>query len=63
MHDLPVVCPSYNVDALWEAMGRDKKKQGKALRWILPRRIGEVDIIENVPREIVVNVLRDIGAM
>ena len=59
---LPVACPPMDADAIWEAMGRDKKKQGKRLRWILPRAIGTVEIVADVPRETVVGVLREMGA-
>ena len=66
-YDLPVACPSttgmsFDPDALWEAMNRDKKKRGKTLRWVLPRAIGRVEIEENVPLSVVMNVLREIGA-
>jgi shikimate kinase / 3-dehydroquinate synthase len=61
-HRLPVDCPPYDPEQIWEAMGRDKKKRGKTLRWILPRAIGTVEIVENVPREVVIGVLREMGA-
>ena len=66
-HQLPVTCPPevgspLDAQDLWEAMGRDKKKRGKTLRWVLPRAIGQVEIVENVPREVVLGVLRDLGA-
>ena len=59
LHGLPVVCPPYDVDAIWEAMGRDKKKHGKKLRWILPRAVGQVEIVEDVPREVVLGALQE----
>jgi len=59
---LPIVCPPYQADAIWEAMAHDKKKRGKALRWVLPREIGAVEIVEDVPQEIVQAVLKDMGA-
>jgi len=59
---LPVRCPPFNVDAIWEAMTYDKKKRGKALHWVLPRALGEVEIVKDVPQEIVESVLRDLGA-
>jgi 3-dehydroquinate synthase len=61
-HGLPTACPPVALDAVWEAMGRDKKKRGKQQRWILPRAIGWVDIVNDVPREIVSQVLLDMGA-
>jgi 3-dehydroquinate synthetase len=60
---LPTACPPMDAGAVWAAMGRDKKKRGKVLRWILPRRIGVVEIVEGVEREVVVGVLRGMGAV
>jgi 3-dehydroquinate synthetase len=61
-HHLPVTCPPVDADAVWEAMGRDKKKRGKVLRWILPREIGAVEIVEGVPRQTVIGALKAVGA-
>ena len=60
--DLPVRCPPFDADALWEAMAHDKKRQGKHLRWVLPRAIGEVEIVEDVPHRTVRSVLCSVGA-
>ena len=60
---LPARGPPVEAEAVWEAMGRDKKKQGRRLRWILPRRIGEVEIVEDVPQEMVMEALREMGAV
>ena len=43
-------------------MAHDKKKRGKMLRWVLPREIGRVEIVEGVPEDTVKSVLRDLGA-
>ncbi len=59
---LPVVCPLYPVDAIWVAMMHDKKKQGKGLRWILPRAIGDVEIVDDVPEGLVRRILVEMGA-
>jgi shikimate kinase/3-dehydroquinate synthase len=59
---LPTACPLHDADAIYEAMAHDKKKHGKVLRWVLPREIGAVEIVEDVPQEIVKAVLKDIGA-
>ncbi len=59
---LPVRCPPFDASAIWEAMAHDKKRRGRSLRWVLPRAIGEVEIVEDVPRETVAAVLRDLGA-
>jgi 3-dehydroquinate synthetase len=62
LHSLPVACPPYDPDDIWETMGRDKKKRGKSLRWVLPRAIGEVEIVADVPRDVVIDVLCGMGA-
>ncbi|MBN2390522.1 MAG: 3-dehydroquinate synthase [Anaerolineae bacterium] len=59
---LPVTCPPYPVDAVWAAMTHDKKKQGKGLRWILPRAIGDVEIVDDVPESLVKQILVEMGA-
>ena len=61
-HDLPVRCPPLDGEEIWEVMGRDKKKQGRQLRWILPRAIGAVEIVSDVPQATVLRVLRRLGA-
>jgi 3-dehydroquinate synthetase len=60
--DLPVRCPPYQVDAIWEVMAYDKKRRGRALRWILPHAIGQVEIAEDVSQDVVRSVLQDLGA-
>lgn len=55
--DLPVELPAVDLDELWKVMGRDKKRHGRTLNWILPRAIGEVEIRSDVPRQIVDAVL------
>ncbi len=59
---LPVRCPPFDANDIWDAMAHDKKRRGRSLRWVLPRAIGEVEIVEDVPRETVAAVLRDLGA-
>ena len=59
---LPVRCPPLNADAICEAMAHDKKRQGRGLRWVLPRAIGDVEIAEDVPPHIVNSVLYSMGA-
>ncbi len=58
---LPVRIPSADffddVDDIWRAMAHDKKKRGHKLRWILPRAIGEVEIVDDVPPELVKSML------
>jgi 3-dehydroquinate synthase len=61
-HGLPVRCPPVGAEGIWEAMGRDKKKQGRALRWVLPNAVGQIEIASDVPRRVVLEVLREMGA-
>ncbi len=60
--DLPVRCPPFDVEAIWQAMAYDKKRRGHSLRWVLPRAIGQVEIDEDVPAAVVRSVLKDLGA-
>ena len=59
---LPVTCPPYPAGAIWDAMTHDKKKQGKTLRWILPRAIGDVVIADDVPENLIKQILIEMGA-
>ena len=60
--NLPVRCPPLPVEAIWQALFADKKKQGKILRWILPAEIGRVEIVDDLPRSLVESVLLELGA-
>ncbi len=60
---LPVRCPPFPVDDIWEAMAHDKKRHGQSLRWILPHAIGQVEIADDVPRDLVFDVLLELGAL
>lgn len=59
---LSVRCPPLDIDALWEVMAYDKKRKGRTLRWVLPHAIGQVEIAEHVPPDVVRSVLCDLGA-
>lgn len=59
---LPTACPPFATDDILEAMQHDKKRQGRGLRWILPTSIGNVEIIEDIPVDIVKTALRSLGA-
>lgn len=49
---LPVVMPDKSTfDELWNAMTLDKKARGNQVNFVLPTRLGHVEIIKNVPRE------------
>ena len=59
---LPMRCPPFDADAIMAAMTHDKKKQGHGLRWVLPRAIGQVEIVTDVPQEVVRSGLCSSGA-
>ena len=56
---LPTSPPDHAPETVWAAMRSDKKRQGDRLRFVLPVAIGEVDIFDDVPREAVLDVLRN----
>ena len=57
--ELPTRPPGYPPAKVWAAMATDKKRQGRSLRFILPRAIGDVDIFQNVTETDVKAVLYD----
>ncbi len=59
---LPVRCPPFPAATIWTAMATDKKRRGGALRWVLPEAVGQVEIVENVERQMVIRVLQGMGA-
>jgi shikimate kinase / 3-dehydroquinate synthase len=59
---LPVRCPNWMPRMIWDAMRHDKKRQGRALRWILPEAIGRVEMVDDVPEDLVRSVLIEMGA-
>ena len=55
-YGLPTSVPASSgvrLERVLEAMGRDKKSEGRALRWVLPTRIGCVEVARNVPYDLV----------
>jgi shikimate kinase/3-dehydroquinate synthase len=60
-HGLPTDCPAYSAEEIEAAMECDKKWVGGVLRWALPRTIGDVIVTDDVPRELVREVLSEIG--
>jgi 3-dehydroquinate synthase len=65
--DLPVRLPgreprSFRAESIWRAMAHDKKRRGDTLRWVLPTHVGEVAISDDVPKKVVLAVLRELGA-
>jgi shikimate kinase/3-dehydroquinate synthase len=56
--DLPTrITPAMSRDAILSAMARDKKRVGSRLRFVLPRAIGDVAIIDDVSQEDVIAVI------
>jgi len=54
---LPVQPRQHNPKRLWELMQHDKKVQHGHLRFILPDRLGHVELVAQVPEALVVEVL------
>ena len=52
-----VVKPEWSVDALLDVMRRDKKAEAGKLRFVLPSRLGHVELVADVPEEVVRAVL------
>ncbi|GAC1313637.1 MAG: 3-dehydroquinate synthase [Vulcanimicrobiaceae bacterium] len=59
---LPLVSPTDDIDALVAVMGRDKKTRSGALRFVLPRTIGDVEYGVTVPTRTVRAVLARVNA-
>jgi len=59
---LPVECPPFEADAICAAMAHDKKTRGRQLRWVLPVTIGQVEIISDVPADLIKSVVKSLGA-
>ena len=52
LFQLPVEAPGLDADALFFAMGRDKKNRGGQIRFVLPRAIGRVELTDAPEAEI-----------
>jgi 3-dehydroquinate synthase len=57
---LPVEIPPLEEDALLVAMQLDKKTESGQLRFVLPTRLGHVELVSGVETEVVRSVLRDL---
>lgn len=57
---LPVQLTGYGVDAVYGAMAHDKKRQGQNIRFIVPRNLGDVFLIDFPGEEMVKNALESI---
>jgi 3-dehydroquinate synthase len=59
---LPCDFSGVATERLVEALWRDKKRQGERLRFVLPVEIGQGEVRNDVPIEVVIGVLRGHGA-
>ncbi|MCD6520435.1 MAG: 3-dehydroquinate synthase [Anaerolineae bacterium] len=50
-HGLPIHYAEHPPKVIYQAMRTDKKRRGKKLRFILPREIGQVEIVSDIPPE------------
>jgi len=53
--------PRAQPERIYAQLFADKKKRGRELRFVLPRRIGRAEVIEGVPRSDVLATLRDLS--
>jgi 3-dehydroquinate synthase len=51
--NLPTRLTGFEVDAVLAAMGHDKKRAGKTLRFVIPQALGDVVVIDDPGRDIV----------
>jgi 3-dehydroquinate synthase len=58
---LPVRCKGHDPERLWELMQYDKKVHHGALRFILPDRLVHVELVADVPRKLVLEVIEAAG--
>ena len=56
---LPITVPDLPTDDIIAAMRSDKKTKNGRIRFILPRRIGTVEVADDVPPELIESVLRE----
>jgi 3-dehydroquinate synthetase len=52
--------PRFEPERAYRQMFADKKKRDHTLRFVLPRRIGRVEVVEDIPRAAVLRVLREL---
>ncbi len=55
---LPVRLPAMPIDSILNNILRDKKKRGNSIRWVLPIHIGQVEINQSVPPDLVEEVVQ-----
>lgn len=54
---LPTHVAGHDVDSVLAAMGHDKKRAGKTLRFVIPQALGEVIVIDDPGRDVVAEAL------
>jgi 3-dehydroquinate synthetase len=59
---LPIQWSGLDADAVYAAMAHDKKRSGKTVRFIIPQALGDVTIIDNPGRDVVMRALGTILA-
>jgi 3-dehydroquinate synthetase len=59
---LPVRCPPFSVDEIWEVLNHDKKRHHGSLRWVIPTAIGAAKIVTDLSPRVVKEVLQQLGA-
>jgi shikimate kinase / 3-dehydroquinate synthase len=57
---LPVSLTGYDLEDVIAAMGHDKKRAGKTLRFVIPQALGDVVVIDNPGMEYVADALRQV---
>lgn len=57
---LPVVVPGANPHAVWAAMAADKKRWRGRLRFVLPRAIGDVIVVDDVPEGVALRAIEQV---
>lgn len=57
---LPTDCPEDRHDAMLDAMMRDKKVVGGVLKFILPTRIGKVELVDSPGSEAILRSLKNV---
>lgn len=57
---LPVRAPGFAPGEIMAAMGADKKRVGRRLRFVLPRAVGDVDVFDDVAAGDIVHTLQDV---
>jgi 3-dehydroquinate synthetase len=60
---LPTTFRGHTPAQVWRAMGADKKRRGKKLRFVLPRALGDVIVTDDVAQNDVLEVLASLVEM